>query len=350
MPEKPTILLISGPGGDAFGEEEVKLATENFTKAGANVLVVGDGKRDVSLEEVIKTATKIQGEMTVFLNAHGVVRNGEHHVGLTDEHNTPSNDIFKQLAKARNGKPFDIFMTSCHGGAAQQSANKLLPKGSVLVDLAPGDQTVAGHDVKAFLKTVAENKSLASNLRGEHLLNDYLMSDLKNRIPPSLTVAGEGTYNLEGIFKARIGEQFSKEESENAHKTLDAAFGKEKVDVIIQQITSAKSEYDIGAVDFGPALAVAFAAHDRSKGGIQLPKDFKFPNSLNLDGLEMQPFPPTRLMPDQPKIPPSPPDDRSTSMVRALEQFNQADNRISAAGTPSSLPRRPGGKDSGRGM
>lgn len=288
--EKPTILLVAGPGGTAFGEKEISLAVENFKKAGAEVVIVGDGKRDMSLEEVTKAASGIKGQMTTFIMAHGEVKDGKHCVGLTEDCNTPTKDFFAGITKARDGKRFDVFMSSCHGGAAQASANAILPKGSVFVDLAPGKQTVAGSDVTNFVETVAENKELAVGMGGEKLLNDYLMTDLKNRIPPSVTVAGEGTYNLESILKGRLGQKFTQEEKEKSHKTLDAAFGKDKVDGVISKIESAKSEWNINAVDFGPAMAVAFAAHDRSKGGMQLPKDFELPKMKLKEDDGLKPF------------------------------------------------------------
>jgi len=284
MPEKPTVLLIFGPGGYAFDEKDAKLAIENFKQAGADVVIVGDGKREVSMPEIIDSANKIKGELSVFVHAHGEVKVGKHCIDLSGNCDTPTSEFLSKLTKARSGKKFDMLMASCHGGAAQATADGILPKGSVFVDLAPGSQTVASADVERFLKTVAENKELAASFSGEKMLNDYLMTDLKNRIPPSVTIAGEGTYRLESILKGRLGQKFSKEEKEKIHKTLDTEFGKEKVDGIISKIETAKSEYDINAVNFGPAMAVAFAAHDRKKGGLVIPRDLKLPSMENLNG------------------------------------------------------------------
>lgn len=294
MADKPTVLLVVGPGGMAFDEKEAKLAADNFKKTGADVVIIGDGKRNVSLEEVTKAAEGIKGQLIVFTYAHGEVKDGKHCVGLTEECNTPTKDFFSQITKVRDGKKFDVFMASCHGGAAQAAANEVLPKGSAFVDLAPGKQAVAGSDVTRFLETVAENKEFEASMSGEKMLHDYLMTDLKNRIPPSITIAGEGSYNLESILKEKIGQKFTEKEKERAHKTLDAAFGKEKVDASISKIESAKMKFGdmqgIYAVDFGPALAVAFAAHDRSKGGMQLPKDFKLPDMKLKDDEGLKPF------------------------------------------------------------
>lgn len=292
--DKPTILLVIGPGGEAFGEKEAKIAAENFKKAGADVVIIGDGKKAVSLEEIAKAAAQVKGDLTVFTYAHGEVKDGKHCIGLTEDCNTPTKDFFAQITKARDGKKFDVFMASCHGGAAQAAANEVLPKGSAFVDLAPGKQTVAGGDVTRFIETIAENKELSENMSGEKMLHDYLMTDLKNKIPPSIAVAGEGTYNLESVLNGKVGQKFTKEEAEKAHKTLDKAFGKEKVDAVIKKIEDAKINHGnlegIYAVDFGPAMAVAFAAHDRSKGRMQLPKDFKLPEMKLKDDDGLKPF------------------------------------------------------------
>ncbi len=275
--DKPTVLLVAGPGGMAFDEKQITLAAENFRKAGANVVVVGDGQKNITLAEIASAAEGIKGPMTAFVMTHGDVKGGRHCIGLTEECNTPTRDFFAAVTKARDGKKFDVFMASCHGGAAQMAANDILPKGSAFVDLAPGDQAVAGADVQKLIRTMMENTEIAGTMSGEKLLNEYLMKDLGNRISSSVTIAGQGTYNLEAVLQKKVGQKFTPEEKEKVHTALDTQFGKEKIDAVIHKIESTKVGWDVEAVDFGPSMAVAFAAYDRSKGGIQLPKEFVMP-------------------------------------------------------------------------
>ncbi len=290
MADASTVLFIAGPGGTAFDKNDVERSAENFRKAGARVVTVGDGARDVSLTEIGDAAKKIEGDALVFLYAHGNVRSNQHEVTLTtpppptlNKPHTPTKDVFSTLTTAMEGRKFDIFTVACHGGGAQGIANHMLPKGTVFVDLAPGAMEVAGSDATRFLDTIPHNKQLTNRFSGENLLNDYLMTDLKNRITPSLTVAGEGTYNLETILGNRLGKKFSDAEKAKAHAALDAGFGKAKVDETIHKIENEGRNSPIYAVDYGPALAVAFATHDRSKGGLQLPLDFKMPTGVKND-------------------------------------------------------------------
>ncbi len=277
MAEPKTILYLVGPGGTALNPEEMKTIEGHFRDAGAKLVSVGDSRRAITLDEIGKAAAAIKEPMLVFTHMHGGVKNGKHVVGLTGACDTPASDLFAALTKACGTNRFEIFSTSCHSGSGQGVANAELPKGTVYVNLTTGNEAFNNIDVMNITSTMAKNAQFTNGFSGVRMLSDYLMTDYETRYVPSVTIAGQGTYNLGSILGNRLGKPFSEAEKKRAHDTLDVSFGKAKVSEFISRIESAKSEWNFNVKDYGPAVGVAFAAHDMSKPGLQLPKDFHVP-------------------------------------------------------------------------
>jgi hypothetical protein len=159
-------------------------------------------------------------------------------------------------------------VVSCYGGAAESAATRTLRAGSVFVAPAPGEQVVAGGDVKEFFQRLSTRLVLKGNFSADNILNEYLVADLTDRIPPRITIVGQASYDLENMFRARSGTAFTKEEKERIHVQLGKYFDEKKIDAVITKIETARSEYDISAKDFGTALAITFAANGTLKSAI----------------------------------------------------------------------------------
>lgn len=252
------VVILSGPGGFAFNNKNVQKIAAAMRTSGADVIVLGDGEKPIDKEQVTKTlemvASKSSGPVTLFVMAHGDLKNGNHVIDIDGKYGLTSAELFSTTSRAFGDRPVDIFMTSCHGGAAIPEVNRL-PKGSTLATLAPGKETVSGIDIDRLTDVID-----SSDLTARHLADLYLGKALKNRIAPSVAVSDQGVRDLPREFIDRLGKPFSGDEKKAAHSVLDAVIGEQRVAEIIEKITGAKNEWAINAVDFGPALAITLAA------------------------------------------------------------------------------------------
>jgi hypothetical protein len=261
--KRSNVVLVACQGGTAFDPTHVDQARQALEQFGSSVSVVGDGVKPVGKMDIvsaISNANRNDSPTTVFIMAHGFVNDGKHVLMLDQKQGLPTENLFDLISSVSKGKPVDVFMTACHGGAAVPSVDRL-PTGSALVALAPGSETVAGSDVD---RMVAGLQAIGSNAGGDvsasRLLDVYLGVGLKNRIAPVMAVSGEGVHDLPREFEARVGTVFSGTEKANAHQRLDDIIGSDRVDAVMGRVTSATSEWDVYAADFGPALAISGAA------------------------------------------------------------------------------------------
>lgn len=158
------VLLISGPGGYAFNNADVQKMAQAMSNAGADVAVIGDGEKPIAksqIDDAILDASKSGEPVTLFVMAHGDVKNGSHAIDIDGKYGLTSAQLFDSASKI--GRPVDVFMTCCHGGAAITEVNKL-PKGSTLATLAPGSETVSGIDVDRLTDVIETGDLSARHL------------------------------------------------------------------------------------------------------------------------------------------------------------------------------------------
>jgi hypothetical protein len=268
------VVVAVGPGGDAFGPEIIEKITKTFEKnEGQTVkssLLVGNGTDAICIDGIIdavKIAKKNQRPISLFINTHGKMINNEHYIDIGGNVWASSRELFKKIKSVLGDEypyPLSIFMTSCHGGGAYLAAASELPKSTTFVALCKGSETVAGSDVKSFL-TKMKPSSWSSS---EGLLYSYL-STLRTRIGPVI-MCGSGFIDLDESFKNQCGRLFSNDQKAQAHQKLDDLMGKENVDMIIDKIQKASTEYSIYAKDYGSALAVVLATRDPGHRRIEI--------------------------------------------------------------------------------
>jgi hypothetical protein len=280
------VLLISGPGGYAFNNANVQKMAQAMSNAGADVAVIGDGEKPIAksqIDDAILDASKSGEPVTLFVMAHGDVKNGSHAIDIDGKYGLTSAQLFDSASKI--GRPVDVFMTCCHGGAAITEVNKL-PKGSTLATLAPGSETVSGIDVDRLTDVIE-----TGDLSARHLTDLYLGKALKNRIAPSIAISGEGVSDLPREFIARIGKPFTESEKASVHTQLDSIIGSERADQIMAKMSTARDEWGIPALDFGASLAVTLAATSR----LQELSSYN-PNRGSHSGADLKPTWATRTM------------------------------------------------------
>lgn len=265
------IIIFSGPGGTAFDRTETAKLEENLQKqkTPVSLQLIGDGEKNVTLSELVEKLRQIKKNgrpVTLFLQAHGDIREGEHKIQISSDEWISSKVLLEALKKeVGENYPVSVFMTACHGGGATQVAEQSLPRGSVFVALAPGTESVSGFDVERLttaLSSVQVDRDGDHWLESDEFLYVYLTHALKNRIAPEFSIAGKGNWNLQNEFRGRLGKKFTDAEKTKAHEKLDPLMGNEKVEHVLQKIESAKDEYTITAMDYGPALAIALSLID----------------------------------------------------------------------------------------
>lgn len=261
-PHIKNLLIISGPGGDAFDGSHIKTAVKNFQKF-ANVKTVGDGGKSISLDDVTAAIHLLrrQGPIAVIVNTHGSIKNGKHALSFGGSSEVLTKDLLLTIKNAVGPVVVDYFMTACHGGTAQVDAMEVLPKGSVFVSLSPGGEGVSGFDVDRFISGISESNLVKESVSADRMLNEYLLVALKNRIAPNIALVGQGDYALnDALIKRMVGHPFSNEQRARIRSILGKFFVHDRLDYVIRKIETSKDLRSIDAVDFGPALAVTFAA------------------------------------------------------------------------------------------
>ena len=277
LSKKPTsdvLLLVAGPGGTAWYKSDIKEMSRNLAKAGISVAVVGDGQRDISVSEVAQAIKK--------LNAQGKKISGLFHIThgslLTDDNLglrfsgtegdkqtlVRTSTYFAELEKANKGKPLDVLMVSCHGGAAHQ-VRDTLHVGSTLITLGRAGDSV---DVTSFtgLARISADTPFTHPVRNiNELLAVYLgrsVTEDKNDIP-SISVSGkQGASDLGIELEAIAGHQMTPEQRELLHRKLDSFWGSERTDGWINRLENTKHPSQLGLYDSGPALLISHILKD----------------------------------------------------------------------------------------
>jgi hypothetical protein len=256
------VIILAGPGGDAFNRENILKAEEGFKKVGLKTSVIGDGKVALAAtvidDRLLPQVASSDGQTMLFIMAHGDIdKRGNHVINLTGEYTLKISELFDKLKKI--GKPVDIFSTACHGGEAHLYAQSKLPSGSTYVSLAPTQEPVSGFDVDRLIAVMGSGKVINSSLTAEQLAMLYLTKALQNRIIPSISTPNS-SHDLNSKLVSHLGIKFTDLEKASIYDSLQPLVEKSVLDKMITRIESASSDWDISAVVFGLSLAICHAA------------------------------------------------------------------------------------------
>jgi nucleoside-triphosphatase THEP1 len=108
------IVLLSGPGGRAFNHTNVEKVAAAMRAAGAEVTVLGDGETPVSREQVKETleiiAVESKEPVTLFMIAHGDIKNGKHAIDIDGNWGLTSAELFESPSHMLLVKDPPIFL------------------------------------------------------------------------------------------------------------------------------------------------------------------------------------------------------------------------------------------------
>lgn len=128
---QPIIILIQGPGTDDFWSGGIDKFKESFENHGAQVVVIGKGIEELSLDYI---KTQLQPykdkEVVIISSIHGLPQDPDHpeltmpgeenYLQLTNQAQTPNTDYQKALEESLDN--FTEFSISCYGGSGQLSS------------------------------------------------------------------------------------------------------------------------------------------------------------------------------------------------------------------------------------
>jgi hypothetical protein len=215
------VLVLAGPGGTEWGEYEVSLTVRALGQNEGRVILVGDGIRPISGEQILEGLYRAGDQArtnglptTIWIFMHGSVDGGAHLL-TAGAGRIQSEELFRTISSVLNGR-LDVIMVSCHSDAAASFASSLRP-GSRLAVLSDNLYVA---DVERFIEML--NAAPGHDLSAPALLHYFLLAG--ERINPSLTVTGVGTWHLRRALMDHIGTPFSEAEKAEIRKLLRSAF------------------------------------------------------------------------------------------------------------------------------
>ena len=231
------VLVIAGPGEEAFGNEEIDLLTSNIEQDNSRrMLCVGNGVEKIENGAIASKLEEISqngDDTTIIIQMHGTEKEGKFYF-INDDSYISSRELFEMVNSRFKDKPVDIVITSCHSGACLKDKD-LLPKGSVVGALSQGNETTAGSDVKNFIESLL---GATDEFTTYNLVKLYLCG-LKTRIPPEIGISGEqGTLQLDELLRNSIGKKIDKSKVINLLKETISA---EEIEELINKIETSKN-------------------------------------------------------------------------------------------------------------
>lgn len=259
-----SVIILAGPGGEAYDNELVVRTKEVFEKQKSIscVTVIGDGEKNLCENDMNNLMSIVATDQSVLLivMAHGVMKDRNHFHNLKGNDDlTSSSEFLKLIAKNIEGRQINIFSIACHGGAVNRHAKLLLPPKSVYVSLSPESDVASCYDFEMLIRVMSDdsNNSIHST---EDLLTLYLTKALATRTSPVVTCDGNTLMSLQTLFLTCLGKRFSIEEKEVIYADLGSFVDREKISKTIHKIESARHEFSITAKYYGLALAICRSA------------------------------------------------------------------------------------------
>lgn len=154
---------------------------------GEENIIIGDGKRRITEEDILSLAGKIDPNTKIIVNCHADCRVKEFSYSQFDielfrgfwGYNINDKDIEKlwhALSEASNNQPLQINLLGCHIGLAKDSI-KCLPLGSVLMMYSPKDDYGWSHNQYKIIKSIMASKHLSNPFE---VFLDNILTNLSN--------------------------------------------------------------------------------------------------------------------------------------------------------------------------
>ncbi len=243
------VLLIVGPGGDAYGEKEIVTFATKLAQLNVDFQLVGNGKQDLKMNEIIQALNTVSPEqdVTIIIQSHGKKRNGFQFC-LGDDFLISSKLLFQMFKMKLGNKPIDIFTPSCYGELMLYDKEEL-PEGSTLVSLTSSEE---GINSSNYISMLENFETFGGEVTAYNLLEFYLVYFLKNRFTPFIAISGQSTiYNLDNFLSSENARGINFD-SEHFYNLVEPP----RYLTVFEKIQNLKSQYDIDAVDYGLAMAI----------------------------------------------------------------------------------------------
>lgn len=249
------VLVIAGPGGEAFGKKEIDLLTTNIQQDDSRKMsCVGNGVEQIKNEDIankLEVISHNENPTTIIIEMHGTEKQGQFYFINGDSY-ISSKELFEIIKSKFKNKSVDILITSCHSGACLHDKD-LLPEGSVIGALSQGHESTAGSDVNRFMEAI---QGTTEDLTTYNLLKLYL-SKLQTRIPPELGISGkEGTLQLDELLRTSIGKKIDRSK---VIGLLQESMSLDELESLIAKIETSRDEWGIYAAEYGKAINVCSA-------------------------------------------------------------------------------------------
>ena len=249
------VLVIAGPGGEAFGKKEIDLLTTNIQQDDSRKMsCVGNGVEQIKNEDIankLEVISHNENPTTIIIEMHGTEKQGQFYFINGDSY-ISSKELFEIIKSKFKNKSVDILITSCHSGACLHDKD-LLPEGSVIGALSQGHESTAGSDVNRFMEAI---QGTTEDLTTYNLLKLYL-SKLQTRIPPELGISGkEGTLQLDELLRTSIGKKIDRSK---VIGLLQESMSLDELESLIAKIETSRDEWGFYAAEYGKAINVCSA-------------------------------------------------------------------------------------------
>lgn len=141
-----TLIIISGPGGTAWSYPELNHAINRIEQLGLNWILLGNGVRSISLEDLWKLEPLINGltgKLMFWIHAHGLIdeESGKHTIELTKYDVDETAALFEVLKNLCGNQAIDLILDACYSGKAYTDAIEILPEGSRFLSSASMNET-----------------------------------------------------------------------------------------------------------------------------------------------------------------------------------------------------------------
>lgn len=260
-PER-SVHIVSGPGRRTFDElDALRIGHKLSGKAGS--ISVCRRQKAQSAHSVVEglvdsIAADARAKPLVIVQAHGEDRKGVHCMNLDGQY-APTRHLFERISLVTD-RAVDVLLTACEGGYALEECGTL-PSGSRVVTLVPGKQDVPGMQVDRLFLLLESTPQAQLNARTILLASCLAMG---TRTPPSLaqsTGGGQKITHLQPLLERRLGKSFSSAQRQQAHKDLDALADADRVNAVMEKMSSVSTPKQLNQQELRIALAIVAALH-----------------------------------------------------------------------------------------
>ena len=246
-----TIILISGPGGTAFGTDETEQMAQALAASGDRVVVMD--LDDVSRDRIIEVDPGTA--VTLYVNAHGRDNGGLEVLG--DQEWRRFEDVMPILSAAGVPVACDLVLATCHAGAIERNLHALPPVTSVAW-LAMAEEELHGSDHDRLVAALAADPAVERSAKGIFLT--YLGNALRNKMPPGLRLSGchhsiDPDHALDCMSQMNVDDAVARARDAG----LGSQYGEDAIQQIIQTVHD-KGIDGVYALNYGKACVIACAA------------------------------------------------------------------------------------------